>query len=206
MQTSMPVRVVRCTNAGELSPVGYVDIVPLVNQISAQNESTPHGTIFNVPYCRIQGGTDAVIIDPKEGDIGIACFASRDISRIKATKDAGNPGSGRTYSFADAQYIGGVLNGVPTQYVQFSAAGIKIHSPTKVIVEAPECDVTASVIANVTAPSVNLGSSAAAFLALVTSAFMTLFNNHTHPVSGGTAQPTTTPMGASHMTSATKGN
>ena len=36
-------------------------------------------------------------------------------------------------------YLGGMLNGTPTQYVQFSAAGIKIHSPAAVVLEAPTC-------------------------------------------------------------------
>ena len=131
MQTCMPVQVVRCTNDGGLSAVGFVDVVPMVNQVDAAGNPVKHTTIFNVPYMRIQGGSNAIIIDPAVGDIGIACFASRDISKIKNTRKSGNPGSARQYSFSDAMYIGGLLNGIPTQYVQFSADGIVINSPTK---------------------------------------------------------------------------
>lgn len=137
MQTATLVRIEACTNAGALSPVGYVDVTPLVNQLDGQGNPTPHVTIYNVPYFRLQGGANGIIIDPQKGDIGIAVFASRDISKVKVTKKQGNPGSFRQYNFADGMYIGGVLNGTPTQYVQFSSSGIRIHSPTQVKLDAP---------------------------------------------------------------------
>ena len=137
MQTATLVRVEACTNAGGLSPVGTVDITPLVNQLDGQGNPIPHVTIFNVPYLRIQGGTNAVILDPVAGDIGLAVFASRDISKIKATKAQGNPGSLRQYDFSDALYVGGMLNGSPEQYVMFASDGIKIVSPAKITLQAP---------------------------------------------------------------------
>lgn len=138
MQTATLVRIESCTNAGGLSPVGYVDVTPMVNQLDGQGNPTPHVTIYNVPYFRLQGGANGIIIDPQKGDIGVAVFASRDISQVKTTKKQGNPGSHRQYSFADGLYLGGMLNAVPTQYVQFSTAGIRIHSPTQVKIDAPD--------------------------------------------------------------------
>jgi len=146
MQTATLVRIEACTNSGGLSPVGYVDITPLVNQLDGQGNPTPHVTIYNVPYLRVQGGGNAIITDPQKGDIGIAVFASRDISKVKVTKKQGNPGSFRQYNFADGMYIGGALNGTPTQYIQFSSAGIRIHSPTKVKIDAPTITLDAGVI------------------------------------------------------------
>jgi hypothetical protein len=146
MQTCTLVRVESCTNSGALSAVGFVDITPLVNQIDGDNNPVPHTTIYNVPYLRIQGGTNGIILDPQAGDIGIAVFASRDISKIKSTKAQGNPGSFRQNSFSDALYLGGVLNGVPTQYVQFNASGITIHSPAAVILSAPDIQLNAATI------------------------------------------------------------
>lgn len=139
LQTATLVRIEACTNAGGLSPVGFVDVTPLVNQIDGSNppNSTPHVTIYGLPYLRMQGGANAVIIDPQPGDIGIAVFASRDISKVKSTKTQANPGSFRSYDFADGMYLGGMLNGVPTQYIQFSATGIKIVSPTVITLQAP---------------------------------------------------------------------
>ncbi len=146
MQTATLVRVEACTNAGGVSPVGFVDVTPLVNQIDGLGNPTPHTTIHNVPYFRLQGGANGIIIDPQKGDIGVAVFASRDISKVKSTKKQGNPGSFRQFSFSDGMYLGGMLNGTPTQYVQFSAAGIKIHSPTAVILEAPDIQLQAQTV------------------------------------------------------------
>lgn len=146
MQTATLVRIEACTNSGGVSPVGLVDVTPMVNQLDGQGNPTPHVTIYNVPYFRLQGGANGVIIDPQKGDIGICVFASRDISTVKGTKKQGNPGSHRQYNFADGMYLGGVLNGAPTQYVQFSAAGIKIHSPTAIILEAPDIQLNAATV------------------------------------------------------------
>ena len=160
MQTATLVRIESCTNAGGLSPVGYVDVTPLVNQLDGQGNPTPHVTIYNVPYFRLQGGANGIIIDPQKGDIGVAVFASRDISQVKTTKMQGNPGSHRQYSFADGMYLGGMLNGTPTQYIQFSTAGIRIHSPTRVKIDAPDVlieaqtvEINASTSTTVTTPT-----------------------------------------------------
>ena len=160
MQTATLVRIESCTNSGGLSPVGFVDVTPLVNQLDGQGNPTPHVTIYNLPYFRLQGGANGVIIDPQKGDIGVAVFASRDISQVKATRKQGNPGSHRQYSFADGMYLGGMLNGTPTQYIQFSAAGIRIHSPTQVKLDAPDVlieaqtvEINASTSTTVTTPT-----------------------------------------------------
>lgn len=144
MQTAMPVRIIACTNNGGVGPFGFVDVLPLVNQIDGQGRATPHETIYGIPYFRMQGGTNAVIMDPQIGDIGICVFASRDISKVKATQDQANPGTFRSYSFSDGMYIGGILNGIPTQYVQFSTDGINLVSPVAINLVAPNINIHAS--------------------------------------------------------------
>ncbi len=150
------------TNDGGVERVGFVDVSPLVDQVTGDGQAIPHETIFKVPYSRMQGGANAIILDPQVGDIGICVFASRDISSVKADPDAAAartpspgapPGSARTYDFADGLYVGGVLNGEPTQLVQFNDDGIRVLSPTRVILEAPvveirgDVTVTGSVVA-----------------------------------------------------------
>ena len=137
VQTATIVKVVACSNDGGLSPVGTVDVLILVNQISAQSAGTPHVTMYGLPYLRIQGGANAVIIDPQPGDIGIAVFASRDITNVKSTKAQANPGSFRMHDFSDGMYLGGLLNGVPAQYVQFAGSGISVVSPGTITLQAP---------------------------------------------------------------------
>lgn len=150
------VKVVACTNSGGLAPFGFVDVIPLVNQVTGDNQSVPHGTLYRLPYVRLQGGTNAVILDPQANDIGLAAFCMRDISSVKADpaaavtnanagKGGAPPGSGRKYDMADGLYIGGLLNGTPEQYVQFNAEGVTVVSPTKVRLEAPTIELVGNV-------------------------------------------------------------
>lgn len=154
--TAALVQIVSCTNAGTDSAVGFVDVQPLVDQLDGTGKPVPHGQLHSLPYMRMQGGANAVILDPQPGDIGIAIFAERDISRVKANKAQAAPGSLRKFDMADGLYLGGVLNGVPTQYVQFSPSGISIISPTAVTVTAPNVTINASTSATITAPEINL--------------------------------------------------
>ena len=135
--TATMVQVVGCTNSGGLSPAGTVDIMPLPNQIDGNGNAIPHGVIYGCPYMRVQGGANGIIIDPVAGDIGVAVFASRDLSAVIATKAQANPGSRRQFDWADGIYVGGLLNATPTQYVEFAAGGITVHSPTAVTIIAP---------------------------------------------------------------------
>jgi hypothetical protein len=137
VQTATVVKVIACSNAGGVSPVGTVDVQILVNQISGQKVATPHVTMYGLPYLRIQGGANAVIIDPQPGDIGIAVFASRDITTVKSTKAQASPNTFRMHDFADGMYLGGLLNGTPTQYVQFGSGGVAIVSPDTITLTAP---------------------------------------------------------------------
>jgi hypothetical protein len=137
VQTATVVKVIACSNAGGVSPVGTVDVQILVNQISGQKVATPHVTMYGLPYLRIQGGANAVIIDPQPGDIGIAVFASRDITTVKSTKAQASPNTFRMHDFADGMYLGGLLNGTPTQYVQFGSGGVAIVSPGTITLTAP---------------------------------------------------------------------
>ncbi|MEX3614384.1 MAG: Gp138 family membrane-puncturing spike protein [Burkholderia gladioli] len=152
VHTNTLVEVVAVTNSGDLSPVGFVDVQPLVNQIDGAGNAMPHGVIHRVPYFRLQGGANAVIIDPQVGDKGLCAFASRDISSVKATKARANPGSRRVFDMADGLYIGGFLNGLPKQFIRYSANGIDVFSPTKISLSAPLVEIDASTSFSVNSP------------------------------------------------------
>lgn len=158
MQTISLVEVVAVTNDGGLSPVGTVDVRPLVHQMTGQRTGVPHGTIYKIPYMRLQGGSNAIILDPQVGDIGMCGFCSRDSSTVVATRKAALPASLRKYDWADGLYFGGFLNGVPVQYVRFSADGIEITSPTKVRIVAPLTEVEGDMVVSgdVTAGGISL--------------------------------------------------
>lgn len=157
VSTSTLVKIVAVTNAGEISPVGFVDVLPLVNQLDGDDQAMSHQTVYGLPYFRMQGGANAVIIDPQIGDIGICLFADRDISKVKATKAQGNPGSKRRFNMSDGLYIGGVLNGTPERYVLFRNDGMTIKSPQGLTIDAETyLDGSLSVTGNV---SVGTGAS-----------------------------------------------
>ncbi len=160
VHTSAPCQVVAVTNSGGVVPVGYVDLQPLVAQVAGDGTLVPHGIIHRVPYFRLQGGGNAIIIDPQVGDIGTAIFAERDISSVIAnrvqiltgTVPFVAPGSGRKLNLSDGVFIGGDLNGTPVQYIQFNTAGITIYTPGNLQMTVRgnmEADVTGSVTANI---------------------------------------------------------
>lgn len=145
MQTVSVAKVV-AVHGGGVGSTGTVDIEILINLMTGNRVAVPHGVIYNVPFARTQGGPSAIICDPAAGDVGLVAFASRDISAVKATRGTANPGSNRVFDWADAIYVGGMLNGTPTQYVEMLAAagGINIVTPANVVVDAAEMNVTAT--------------------------------------------------------------
>lgn len=152
----MLVKVLAVTNSGGVSPIGTVDVQPLVQQVNGAGEVTPHGTVYSLPYLRIQGGTNAVILDPQVGDIGIICIADRDSSAAIAAKDQAPPGSNRRNNPSDGFYMGSVISQTPVQYVQFTTSGITIHSLQKVTIDAPNIEADASTQFKVVSPDIQL--------------------------------------------------
>ena len=139
------VEVKSCTNKGGLSPEGFVDVLPLVNQIDPNGQPIPHDVIHHLLYFRFHGGTNGIICDPSPGDRGLAIFAHHDTSNVKANGGVqANPGSRRRNDPADGVFLCGVLNGIPTQYVLMNADGLTLVSPIKVQVQAPEIDMNAT--------------------------------------------------------------
>jgi len=157
IRTSMPVKVVSVENSGGLSPIGYLDVQPLVNLVDANGIASEHGIIYNVPYMRIQGGNNAVIIDPVVGDIGIATVCDRDISTVKNTGgDISAPGSNRKCDMSDMVYLMTIIGSAPTQYLQFNSEGINIFSPTKIKLEAPIVQIDASTSCSINSAAIVL--------------------------------------------------
>jgi hypothetical protein len=152
---------VKAVRGGGLDAVGFVDVQPMVAQIDGAGRPTPHGIVRNLPFFRLQGGANAVVIDPQPGDIGLAIFASRDISAVKATRAPAQPGSKRRFDMADGLYLGGFLNGTPNQIIAFTADGIEITSPTAVKISAPVVTIDGNVAvtgSSITHNGVNIGS------------------------------------------------
>ena len=146
------VRVVQCSNSGQVAPAGTVNVQPLINQMTGNAQPQAHGIVYNLPYLRLVSGANAVIMDPTVGDIGLACFGSRDLSAVKAFAEANpgafvqpmNPASQRFWSWADGIYLGGVFGPAPTQYIDFTGNGINMVSPQQITLAAPQITFNAS--------------------------------------------------------------
>jgi len=128
VRTLIPVTII-AVHGGGVGPAPTVDVQPVVNQIDGLGNKTDHGIIYGVPVSRSQGGGNAVINDPKVGDIGHMSVADRDISSLKSNKGVqSNPGSFRTHDMADGVYHGNLFNqGNPDQYFHFRDDGVTIQ-------------------------------------------------------------------------------
>lgn len=122
--------------AGGTGPVGFLSATDLIQQVDGNNDGIPNVPMRNIPYFRLQGGANAIIIDPKPGDIGLAVFAQRDISALKTSKTEGAPPSLRMHDVSDGLYIGGLLNGAPSQWIQFLESGINVQSTGNININA----------------------------------------------------------------------
>lgn len=125
------VQVKSVTTTGLVAPIGQVSVQVLTKMSDNLNNTMSHGTINDLPYFRYQGGGNkAIILDPKVGDIGIAVFADRDISAVKANKKESTPGSKRRFDMADGLFIGCFISEeAPKVYIRFTDDDKIIASP-----------------------------------------------------------------------------
>lgn len=103
-----------------------VDVQPMVAQVDGAGNAVDHGIIHGLPVWRLQGGNSAVIVVPTVGDIGLAVFASTDISNVKRAKEPTTPGSFRRFDWADGVYLGGLLNAPASQFLRMDDSGVTI--------------------------------------------------------------------------------
>ncbi|MUG04165.1 baseplate assembly protein [Bombella sp. ESL0378] len=132
---SMLVQVVD-VSAEPASITGKVTVRPMVQQQDALSRPLAHDIIHNVPYLRIQGGTSALIIDPKPGDIGFIIISGRDHTHAVTTRQPSPPASFRQFALQDCVYVGGFLNNGPNQFIQATEQGWRIVTPGTVSIEA----------------------------------------------------------------------
>lgn len=132
VRTTTLAQVIATTANGAVGPIGLMTIKVLVSQTDGGGNLVPAGTIFNVPYGRLAGGQNAVILDPQVNDIGIVGFGDRDLSGVISTAAAAGPGSNRRFSWSDALWLMALpLKVTPNQYLQFNSSGISILTPNQ---------------------------------------------------------------------------
>lgn len=198
MDTMKLVRVKAVTGGGgSVARAGTVDVELLVSDVDGQGNAVPAGTVYGIPWFRMQGGVGAIICDPVVGDIGYIVCADRDISGVKAAANVGNdpattPGSFRKYNAADGVYVGGCLNGAPTQYLAFSDDGIIVRDKHGNVVQTAASGITITPAGGTVTINGNLNVTGDVVAnADVPAAKVTLLA-HLH-TSGGAGAPTSTP-------------
>lgn len=127
METMIPVTVI-AVHPGTGSPpvAGTVDVQPLLTMLDGGGNATQPGTVYGLPFFRLQGGPWAIIMDPAVNDFGFIVSASRDISNLTKNQPSpaiANPGSYRCYSYSDGIYVGGTMNPVPAATCWFKSDG-----------------------------------------------------------------------------------
>ena len=110
---------------------GYVDVLPMVTQVSGKDEAIAPTTLYKLPYMRYHAGVAAVILNPVVGDIGLAVFAGKDCSNVKVgTSEPVPPASFRDNSMANGFFIGGFLNQAPSVFIELTQGGaVNITAP-----------------------------------------------------------------------------
>ena len=197
LRTAMPVQVMSVTNSGGVSPIGYVGVMPLVSTLDGDGQVVDHATIYNVPYMRIQGGSNGIILDPAVGDIGLAIVCDRDITAVKSAKKVSAPGSLRKNDMSDMVYLMTIIGAAPTQYIQFNSSGITITSPNNVTVNAPTAIVNASTNVTMNTPILKVSGDIIDNFSTNTKTIAQMrstYNSHYHsdPQGGNTGTPSAT--------------
>ena len=157
VSTSLPVVVTAVERKGEEAGAGYVTVKPLLQPRNNSGDGLEVTTIPKLPYFRLQHGKAAIICDPKVGDIGLAVVAKQDISNINGSTTPKVPATYRKFAPSDSFYIGGFWGKAPEVFIHLEDEGtIKIKAPTKISMEAPECEVNASTSFTVNSSQINL--------------------------------------------------
>lgn len=130
LQSMLPCQVmaIRTGGNGAIAAPGTVDVQLLVSQIDGASPPnvTQRGVVTNVPWFRLAGGQNAIIVDPQVNDLGFIIAADRDISAFKKTFQKSAPGSSRKYRYSDGYYVPMGMNVTPNQYLVFTSTGIRI--------------------------------------------------------------------------------
>lgn len=127
-----------------------LDVKPLLNALTSDNEAVEPTIIYNVPYLRIQAGANAIKIKPQVGDMGLIGYCQRDISGVINSKGQSNPQSNRKFSNSDAVYICSVANlaSEPVRYLEINDSSMTITGDVPLNITATQATVNAPTTIN----------------------------------------------------------
>lgn len=130
VRTAIPVKVMAVhPGTGTPPAIGAVDVQPLVQTVDGTGRLWQLGITYGAQFSRIQGGGNALVLDPGVGDIGLAVVCDRDISSVVSAKGMAGPGSARTHDLSDLVYQYSIISAAALEQYIWFAAGINIQSP-----------------------------------------------------------------------------
>ncbi|MCA7083383.1 hypothetical protein K7G19_07190 [Cupriavidus sp. DB3] len=188
-----------------------------VRKLDGTIESVALPMLVDCPVQFPSGGNCTLTFPVKPGDECLVVFASRCIDAWWQSGGVQEQAEIRMHDLSDGFVFLGfrskprALQGVSTTAAQLrtddGSAFVEVNGATHAIniqTTAP-VNVTSSASARVTAPSISLGASGQSLLSFVTSAFQSLFNQHTHNETGSVTGVPNQQMGNTHLTSTVKG-
>jgi hypothetical protein len=187
IRTTIPVKVVAVhPGTGNPPSIGTVDIQPLVQTVDGTGKLWNLGVTHNAQFSRIQSGNTAFILDPSEGDIGLASACDRDISSVIASGgQLSAPGSARTHDISDLVYLFTVISAAEiTQYILANSSGITMKSPNNITINGVTIDPSGNITSPATIKAAADVIGGASQISLV---------NHTH-TSASPGSPTSPPI------------
>lgn len=127
-----------------------LDIKPLLNALTPDNQSIEAATIYSIPYLRQQAGANGIILTPEVGDIGLVVYCQRDISGILSQKGQANPQSNRQYSNSDGVYVCSLVNLMrqPERYIEINNNQMTINGNVPLVVNAENVAINAPTAIN----------------------------------------------------------
>lgn len=127
-----------------------LDVKPLLNALTPDNEAVEPAIIYSVPYLRLQAGANAIKIKPQVGDMGLIGYCQRDMSGVISNKGQANPQSNRKFSNSDAVYICSVANLAiqPVRYLEINDNQMAINGDVPLNITATEATVNAPTTIN----------------------------------------------------------
>jgi hypothetical protein len=148
---AVPVKVI-AVHPGDGSPpsIGTVDVQPLVQTVDGSGNLWAIDTVYGARFTRWQSGGSAFIVDPTDGDIGIALVCDRDITAVIASGgQLSGPGSARMNDISDLVYLGSIISAKAiTQYVLQNDNGITVLSPGTITIQGAQINLKGPINAN----------------------------------------------------------
>lgn len=150
VRTAIPVKVIAVhPGTGNPPAIGTVDVQPLVQTVDGAGKLWSLAEVYGASFCRIQSGASAIVVDPSEGDIGLAVVNDRDISAVIASAGLAGPGSARTHDISDLVYVLSLRSAKAiTQYLLMNSSGITMLSPNTITIQGQQINLVGPVNAN----------------------------------------------------------